>query len=883
MIFGMLFLKSPLIVETKRKYLIDRWLDRFCEGHLQEGIHGDLEELYQVDLHKKGPFPAKLNYYLRALGFFRYTFHAKSKKRYSNIEAMWKNHFITAFRSLNKQRQYFLINSLGLTLAIACFLFATLFAFDEFSFDRFHRKSENIYRLYKKKVNQEKGTSVFSAETSGQMGPEIVARYPEAINTVRINPWYDDAVLSYGETNLRTKHLVIADSTLFDVFDFQLLRGNPKTALKEPSTIVLSASFAKNLFGNEDPMGKTVVGLNDLNYQVTGVVEDAPRNSHIQYDAFISWTTTVPGIGPLKWEWMNNWLTQALYTYVELIPDTDPEVLTAKMSDLIAMHLPERKETYFLRLQPLEQVHLYSDDILYTRKMKIGSIGFLWLMLITAVMVLLIAVVNYINISLAKASSNIKEVGVRKVIGAQKGHIVGRFLAETMVQLILATLLGVLAVILLMPYFNLLTAKDLSPAHLLDWRLISFMCVFILLLNFLIGLYPARLIAAISPSSLLKNSLNRLKIGTLRKVLLVGQYAISTSLIIFTILIHSQTDFLLTQSQKNITEQVIVIDIDNEVGIKADALKAKLEQYPNVISVSACRAAIGSGTYGTTISTEDHPGEMATQIFRVDESFDDTYDLKVTEGHYFRPDFASDSNGLVINRAFMDYLGWETAVGRYVRFTGSEDRYPVIGVIENFHFQSPAKVKIAPVIMYLDKVNRPNLSVRIAGTDLRETINYFESTWDEFADRTPFDFMFVDQWFQEQFKSELQMLHTSTTFAFISIFLCVLGLYGLTSLMLEQRIKEISIRKVLGAGIYTLTLLFNRQFIVLLMAGVAIAFPVSWWVASRWLEQFAYRIDPSLLPFLAACSITFCISFATVSLLTIRKALVNPARILKNE
>ena len=862
---------------------IGKWLDRFVHRNLSEGIRGDLLEIFEEECERLGGRKARRRYVWRALGFFRATFRKKETHN-QHTTAMWKNHFITSVRSLRRHNLYFLINTFGLTIALTCAIFAAIFSYDELSFDSQHSKADQIYRLYKNYVNPEGGTSFFTSETSGLMGPTMVEEYPELENFVRLRPWWDDVVVSYGERNFAIENFVFADSSFFEFFDFRLVAGNPETALREPSSIVLTSSLAAKLFGTENPMGRIVTGIHDQDFLVTGIVEDAPRTSHIQFDALASWTTTVPNSGPLNYSFMNNWIGQSLYTYLMVTPATDISAVEKKLPGMIGKYLPERADQYFLKLQPFPDVYLSSHDILGSQDFKMGSRLFLKIFSFTGLLVLLIAAFNYINISLAKISNNTKEVGVRKIIGSGKGPIIERFITETFIQVAFALVVSILLVAVLLPGFNEVSGKDIPVTLLTDVRIISGLIGFTILTTLLIGFYPALFITSRPAASMLRGSVKGVRIGLVRKFLLVIQYTVSIALIVGTIIIYNQTDFLKSQTENIAGDQVIVMNINNEVGEKREAFVNAVKSHPNVVAVANCQASIGSGTFGTTLFPEGSTSIFNSSILRIDHAFFETYDIELLEGHLFRPGIRSDSNGLVVNRTFIQKMGWDSAVGKKVKFDEADSvSYPIIGVVEDFHLESPAQYKVEPAVMYLTDRNRNNVSVRIGNGDIKATLAFLENTWGEFAQKTPFDFYFVDDWYAQQFAAETQMLNSSMIFAAISILLCGLGLYGITSLMLEQKMKEISIRKVLGAGTSALVWMVNKQFLTLIALGFLMATPTVLFLAGLWLDAFPYQIDIAATPFIVAGCLTLVISGLTVSLLTIKTSMVNPSSVLKME
>ncbi|MEL6534492.1 MAG: ABC transporter permease [Bacteroidota bacterium] len=854
-----------------------RLLDRLCSEKLSEGILGDLAELYDRDREYYGPQRAGRRYAWRALGFVRLTFLKAWSNHSKSGRIMWTNHLKVSWRSLLRHRRYFAINTIGLTLALVCGLFAALFWLDETAYDLQHSEGQQVFRLYKENINQEKGTRVETAETSGLFGPVAMETIPEVESYVRW--WHQDAIVSYENTHLELEGWVYTDSTFFDEFNLELVRGNPQTVLDAPFSVVLTETLAHSLFGGTDPVGQSILGNGDVPYTVTGVVEDPPRQQHLLYDVLASYHSTATET--LNQSWLNNWVTQATGTYLVLTEGASTALVEDKLKALLDTHLPERSESYFPKLQPLSEVYLHSQDIIYGPEVRKGNARFLWILVGTGLLVLLVAGVNYVNIGLAKISRSVKEVGVRKAIGATRGLIRQRFLIETALQVVLASVLALMLVGILLPQFNQLTGRALPYSLLWQGPLLLGWLAILGLLTLAVGWYPALLVGTYGTTDLLRSHHRNVRIKGLRQLLLVVQYTISIGLIISTLFIHRQTQFLLGKTVRPGAEPVVVLQGGALMEPHLERLVGELEKHSNIQSVSACQATIGSGTFGTRLTIEETTINPA--LFRVDGHFDEVYNLTMAEGRFLDDDLATDSASVVVNQAFIDYLGWESATNRYLSEGDTASYFPIVGVVEDFHFRSPAQEKVQPALFVLYPANRHNISVQLGSGDTRQTLDFMESLWLAQGTRLPFRYRFVDDWFARQFASERQMLQTGTVFSVLSIVLCLLGLFGLTSLLLEQRRKEISIRKVLGANQQSLALLINRPFLQLAGIGFVVAIPLADWFVQRWVAQFAYPIPLGMGPFVVAGLLALGLSLVTVSVLTLRTARANPASTLKED
>ena len=863
---------------------IKRLIERYCDPHLFEGISGDLEELFFENVALKGHRRAKWIYIMQILGFFKTRFRKRSKKT-SNMKAIWANYFLISWRSLQKHKFYFGINLLGLILAITCSLLAIVYINDEFQFDRQHTEGDQIYRLYKRYINVPEGVDHLTYETSGMMGITMKEEYPEVEDFVRVLPWWHKVTLSYKKTNITSENLYFADANFFNVFDFDVVEGDASSFLEVPSSIVLTESLAKKIFNEENPIGKTVLSLGYNKYKVTGIIKDPPRQSSFEFEALISWSTTEPGRGPLNWSWMNNWLAQGIYTFVKLSKDASPSILVDKLPEMMNRHFEERADQYFLKLIPLEKMHLYGDHIRGSERMNSGSITFIYTLGFSAFLIFLIASVNYINISLSRSTRTQSEVGIRKVMGSTRRQLAERFISETFIYSFLASIISLFLIYLLLPLVNNVSGKELPFNTFLTANALLYIIGFIVGTSLLVGLYPAFVLSSPPLSTILKSSSGQVSstAGWLKKILLSLQYAISVFLIICTVTIIKQIQFLENKPLGFDKEQVMILNVGNEVGNKADLLEEELLKHPNIISISTSRSTMGDGSYSTTVIPEGYNDELNTRIFGVDQEFFETFNIKTVLGRTFLKGSLADSNQLVINEAMAEFMGWDDPIGKHIRFSEDSPGIPIIGVIEDFHIHSLATNTIEPMLIYLDTQTNWYTAVKIGNGDMKETISYVSDTWDKFARRTPFDFHFIDDWFNDQYKKERKMLRITTIYSIISIILCTLGLYGLTALHLQHRMKEISIRKVLGAPVSSIIAMMNKQFLLFIFFSFIVAIPLAWYFVEDWLEQFAYRISLDIQPFTISTITIVILSSLVVSILALRSASVNPSTNLRSE
>ncbi|HEX9650216.1 MAG TPA: ABC transporter permease [Cyclobacteriaceae bacterium] len=789
------------------------------------------------------------------------------------------NYFRIMLRQLWRNKTYFTINLIGLTAAITCVILSVSFLFNQLSYDKFHKNGNSIYRLAKKNVSTTSGAESYDAETSGMMGPTMVNQFPEVINVIRVQPWWDDVLVSYKEKSFKVSPWVFADSAFFNVFDFELTRGDKSTVLTRPLSIVLTEGLAKKLFGDQDPIGNSIVGMNNLDFIVTGIAADPPKNSHIRFEALVSWSTTVPGTGPLAYDFMNNWLGQTIYTYLLLEENVDANRLQSKFPDFMKRNFPERAENYLLFLQPLDDVFLHSYNFLYSR-FPMGSIRLLSVFLAITAAVLLIACFNYINISTAKATQRASEIGVRKVLGANRRQLVTQFLGESYMLIFLSLSLSFLLADISLPTFNELVGTQLTMSGLFSIEVISSLGIIILIVGLMAGLYPAFLLSGLQSTGMLRPSSRITSGAKARHLLTLIQFMVSIALITVSLIIIDQYDFMRNHELGFESEKVLVIPTDNSISNSHETFRNELLKNPDILQVSICQAAIGTGTFGSTVIPVGMTEEMSTQIFRVDKNFLDTYQIPLIDGRWFNSELDTGFS-IVINETFAKQAGWNNLNEMAIQDT--DGPVPVIGVVKDFNYRPLNEVKVDPVLMLIVNRNFNNASVRISGNNIQPTLQYLEQTFLKFETRHPFEFYFVDQWFDGQYKAQDKFMKIMSLFTALSIILACLGLYGLTSFTLSSRLKEIGIRKVLGASVTSILVTVNTRFFILLILAILVASPVAFYFGQRWLADFPYRIEIGFSVFMISAISALLISGITVSIQSLMAANTNPAAVLKQE
>lgn len=793
---------------------------------------------------------------------------------------MLKNYLKITFRNILKMKAYLLVNIFGLSLGLACTILATVFVMDEYSFDDFHTQAKDIYRINKFYTN-EVGVISKSAESSGMMGPQMLSDFPEVRSFTRFQPWFNTQVVSFGDQHIQEDMLAFADSAFFEIFDFEMIVGNPKDALAQTRSIVLTESLSAKLFGTENPLGKQL-DIFSTTFQVTGVMRDVPRNSHMRFNALVSWSSTLGGEGNLNFSFLNNWLAQVMNTYLLLTPESDIASMEDRMVGMMATNFPERVDDYKLYLQPFNDIYLHSDDIQVGNfNLRLGSSSFVMIFNFIAVFVLLIASVNYINISTSKAMRRAREVGVRKVLGAQRRQLFTQFVGEAFFITLISGILAVLIVDLSVPYFNSITGKFLESSQIFEGTTLGLILLIVLITSFVSGAYPALFLSAFKPSKVLKSGkVSSLKGGTLRRSMIVFQFFLSTLMVASALVVYDQNEFLLNKDVGLDTDQVMVMQLNEELGAKINALRQEVEKHPGVVMTSASPAAIGGGTFGTTVIPKGFTEEMDIRFFRVDYNFLEVYGIDIVEGRGFSKDFATDVSSVIVNQAFVKQVGWEGIEGQTLRFSGPTE-LPVIGVTEDFNYRALNTNIVEPMVMIINEF--PNhLAIKMSGR-ISDVVDHVEAVHASLEERYPFDYYFINDWFARQYSAEQNFLKIVAIFSILSISISCLGLYGLVSYFIEQKVKEIGIRKVLGASVKSISLMINGHFFRLILISLLISLPLSYYLMSQWLADFAYRIDLGVKPFLLGAIITTVIALFTTFRQALKASRRNPVVSLRYE
>jgi putative ABC transport system permease protein len=808
---------------------------------------------------------------------------------------MFRNYFKVALRNLWKNKGYSAINIFGLAVGLAVCLLISLYVMDELSFDRFNKNASRIYR-----VNADikfGGDLQKLAVCPDPMAFAMVRDYPQIQNAVRFRN-YGSSLVKKGTQNIKEERIIFTDSTLFDVFTLPMIEGNPKKALTEPNVVVITESTAKKYFGRTDVVGQTLLFDNKDNYKITGVIKDVPENSHFNFDFFVS-------LAGVKEANQNIWVSFNFNTYLLFRQDADAKAFEKKFDEINAkyimpqaqqlMHISEedfRKSGNYIKftLTPLTAIHLHSDRI--AELAPNSDVQVVYIFSAVALFILLIACVNFMNLSTARSSNRAREVGVRKVLGTQRTALIGQFLTESVVMSLIAFVLAILLVILLLPYLNDLASKNLSLSFIRHPFLLPALIGFVLLVGLLAGSYPAFYLSAFKPIEVLKGKLSGgFKRSYLRSSLVVFQFFISIALIIATIVIYSQLQFIQNKKLGFTKEQVLVVKDAYVLDKQAETFKNEVLKYPEFLSGTVSGyLPVPSGRDNESLFADgniQNDKAVSTQVWQVDEDYLKTLGMQMVKGRFFSKDFTTDSTGIVINETAAQLFGFgENPLGRKITEvmdvkTSAVKNYTVIGVVKNFNFES-LRQTIGALCMKLEP-STGKISFRLKTDNIPQALAQVKSTWKKLVPNEPFSYSFLSEDFDRMYRSEQRSGKIFVSFAVLAILIACLGLFGLVTYAAEQRTKEIGIRKVLGASVTNIVNMLSKDFLKLIGIALLLAFPLAWWGMNKWLQDFAYRIHIDWKVFLLAGFIAILIALLTISVQAVKAALANPVKNLRTE
>ena len=800
---------------------------------------------------------------------------------------MFKNHLKIALRNLKRQKGYSFINITGLAIGMACTIFILLWVQDELSYDGFHENKDNIFRVVTKFENE--GNTYYGEQTSAPVAPFLKNNFPEIQKSTTVNfGWLTGNsrnIIKFGEKSFYTDELILTDPSFFDIFSFPFIRGDKNTALTNPNSCILTHSVAEKCFGNEDPINKTIqVDGNPV--IVTGIIENVPHNSHLQFDVIlplIHVRNTDRGF------FLNKWDSYGFATYVQLQVGVPINEIDQKIDDVIIKNDPYFGDTAaHIFLQPLEQIRLFNVD---------GTVGFMryvYIFSTIAVIILLIACINYMNLATARSEKRAKEIGLRKVVGSKRAHIIRQFFSESLLYAFISFLFSILIVVIFLPQFNELAGKQVDFNSINPGLLFGLVLV-VLVTGIVSGSYPALYLSSFIPIEILNRSKSTgAKKSLIRKILVVIQFSLSISLIISMTIVSDQVGYMRNAEIGFEKENVITLPVSGGIENIIESFKHELKVNPGILNVALKSSSpLRSGGTSGTISWEGKKPDQQIAWCHpmVDHDYFKTLNMKIIKGRDFSKEIQSDlQEGFILNEEAARQGNIENPVGKYITVNGENGM--IIGVVKNAQLNS-LRFTVQPEVFHLSRTFREQFQTIFIKIDSGEndrqfnnmaaSLAHIENVWKKFMPDAPFEFSFLDETLENQYRTEIRINNILNYFTFLAVLLSCLGLFGLTSFIAEQRTKEIGVRKVLGASITGIVILLSKEFTKWVLIANVIAWPLAYYFMNKWLEDFANRINIGIGTFIASAIIALVIALLTVSFLTIKAALANPIKSLRYE
>ena len=847
--------------------LLAEWIiKKFSTGYTRNVIIGDLEEEYYQKADEEGRLAANWWYHKQALK----TIPKSLSHKFYWGGTMFTNYLKVALRNIKKSKVYSFINIAGLAVGMACTILILLWVQDELSYDRFNKNAPYLYR----EVNHEEysnGETVDFAQSPYGIAPILKDEYPEIIDVARARS-AGNVIISKDDKNFTEGGLIFIEPNFFKMFTYNFIVGAGNTALSNPNSIVITEEMAIKYFGDENPLGKTLLVNNEFPFTVSAILENPPKNSHIHFDFLVPIENVKKYFAPFS-EW-NSW---AFTNYILLDKNADYKAVSEKISGSLKKQMDDAIAT--VGLQPLTDIHLYSANIWgYGGE---GDINYVIIFSIIALFVLLTACINFMNLATARSSNRAKEVGLRKVVGAEKKSLVSQFYSEAILMSVISMLVSIVLVIAALPFFNDIAGKEINFNIFHNSSILLLIVFTTLFTGIIAGSYPALFLSAFQPAKVLKGSLRSGAKGSgFRRVLVIIQFSLTIALIIAAIVINKQLHYMRTQKLGLTTEHIAAINLKGEWRKKTDLLKIELDKNPGIAGFAAATAQPMDVNTSFIVSVWDQRTEgeqFLSHLMSVDYDFLNLFDLKMAQGRFFSQQFPADTSGaFVINEAAYKIIGWDNIDGK--TYMGQ----PVIGVINDFNFQSLHK-KISPLTISAYRADFSYLFVKFKAGNLSNALDKLEADWKTVAAGYPLELKFLDETIDRMYQTDQRIEDIINSFTFLLLFIASLGLFGLSSFTAEQKTKEIGIRKTLGASTGGLLILLTKEFIKWIIISMVIAFPVAYFVMAKFLENYAYKIDLTWDIFTLSGAISILIALITVSFQTIKAANSNPVDSLRTE
>ncbi|MBL7878202.1 MAG: ABC transporter permease [Cyclobacteriaceae bacterium] len=803
---------------------------------------------------------------------------------------MLKNYYLVALRTMRKHKLFSIINIVGLVIGMTCCLLIFVYVQDELSYDRFHKDSENIYRvaLHGRISGQEITTTSSSLPLANTMLTEI----PGVDDVIRLRPANGGGGMAFRYENMAflEDKIFYADSNFYNFFSFKLLKGNANTALREPNSVVITEAIAKKYFGNEEPLGKTlVIGNSKWACKVTGITAEAPSNSHFHFNGIISFVTVEKDFFP-------GWTGNSWQTYLKKNPNTPAHEINTKLESVVEKYVGKELEEglgislaefhkqgglYSYYIYPLVDSHLKAglpDDIEPS-----GNMSYVYIFWGVGIFILLIACINFMNLSTARSAGRAKEVGLRKTLGSARRQMVFQFLSESFMYSLIALALALTISFLVLPQFNLLAGKQLSLDAFLSPLFMGTAMLLLILVGVVAGSYPALYLTSFKPVEVLKGKARAgMKSKGVRSSLVIFQFAVSTFLIIATVVVFNQLNFMQSKNLGLDKQNVVVVSGTSILGSNREAFKSSLLEQTGIQSASYTNNTFPGMDNTTVLREKGKDLDHLVGKYNADWDHLDVMKFTLLEGRFFSREFATDTAAAVINEAAVKEYGFQNPVGEELLDFNSEtpETVHIIGVVKDFNFET-LQSKVRPLVIRFTDVSR-NLLVRYEG-DPRQALSVIESSWKSLVPGEPFQYTFLDQNFDSLFRSEMRLRDIFVVFSSLAIFIACLGLFALAAFTTEQRTKEIGVRKAMGASVFSLTLLLSKEFTRLVLIAIVPAVAAGWYVANWWLEGFVYRTELSPVIFIGCALLAIVIAWVTVSFQSVKAAKINPVNSLRYE
>ena len=841
-------------------------------------LNGDYEEIYVLLQKNEGKITAYL-------WIFRQIF--KSSILYFSNSIIWsiimfKNYLKVALRNILRNKMFSFINISGLALGMACFIMILFWVQYEVSYDKFNKNADNLYRITEQ-LNFSNRTSNI-ARTPSALAPALFEEIPEVVNSMRyINA--PSLMVAYEKNKFYENGIAFADPSIFEMFTFHFSKGDKKSALNNISSIVISEDMAEKYFGKDDPLNKTLNINNKHDFIVTGVLENVPGNSHLKFDFIIPFPTLENMRGEVGIRWspvLGNWGINFYYTYVQVVNTTDINQLANKILNFIGEHSSISSIKLFL--QPVTKIHLHSNLIADFEDN--GDIKYVYIFSIIAFFILFIACINFMNLTTARAGNRAKEVGMRKISGAKKAGIIKQFLGESILLSFIAFITALFIVFLFLPVFNNLSGKELSLNILKNPNLFFTLFFTVTLTSLIAGSYPSVFLSSFRPVNILKGSIKFGPKSTLfRRILVVIQFSLSILLIVATLVVHKQLNFIQNSNLGFEKEHIVYIRLRGNTAQYYNSLKSELLKNPNIQGVTASDQLPTNIIYSVTGANWEgkNPDETIEMNFvTVDYDFCKTLNMEIADGREFSKEFQNDRTGaFILNEKASRILGKESPVGKQFSFFGRNGE--IIGVVKNFHFATFYNEINPLVLLYSAPGNDQYLITKITGEKISENLNFIGDTWKNIVPSYPFEYNFLNDDFNRQYKAEQRTGKIFNYFTFLAIFIASLGLFGLVSFICIQRTKEIGIRKAIGASVNNIVIILTKEFIILVTIANIVSWPAGYYFMKKWLNNFVFKTNMEIWTFLFSGITAIMITLLTISYQTIKTARSNPADTLRHE